>query len=89
MCPPLGVSQESPVYRPGPLPETPTGNLYILTCQDGFSRFVSLCPIPDKKTASVAETLMHRHIATFGCLLKIHSDNGLEFTGWVFTELAA
>ena len=32
---------------------------------------------------------MHRHIATFGCPLKIHSDNGMEFTGQVFKELAA
>jgi transposase InsO family protein/dUTPase len=73
----------------GPLPETPNGNRYILSCQDGFSRFVCLYPIPDKRTLTVAEALMHRHIATFGCPLKIHSDNGMEFTGRLFTALAA
>ncbi len=32
---------------------------------------------------------MNKHIAIFGCPLRIYSDNGLEFTGKVFTELAA
>ena len=32
----------------GPLPEMPTGNRYILTCQDGFSQFVSLYRSPTK-----------------------------------------
>ena len=73
----------------GPLPETPASNRYILTCQDVFSRFVCLYPIPNKRTTTVAETLMHKHIAIFGCPLKIHSDNGLKFTGQVFTTLAA
>ncbi len=73
----------------GPLPETPAGKQYILTCQDGFSCFVCLYPLPNKRIATVAETLMHCHIATFGCPLKVHSDNGMEFTGRVFTALAA
>ena len=48
-----------------------------------------LYPIPNKRTTTVAETLMHKHIVIFGCPLKIHSDNGLKFTGQVFTTLAA
>ncbi len=72
-----------------PLPETPAKNRYILTCQDGFSRFVCLYPISDKQTTTVVKTMMHKYIATFGCPLKIHSDKGMEFTGRVFTALAA
>ncbi len=62
----------------GLLPETPAGN----------SCFVCLYLILDKRNTTVAETLMHKYIATFGCPLKIHSDNGMEFTSRIFTALA-
>ncbi len=84
----MGTPSRSCSCLVGPLLETPAGNRYILTCQDGFSRFVCLYPLPDKRTATIVETLMHCHIATFGCPLKVHSDNGMEFTGRVFTVLA-
>ena len=38
----------------GPLPETPDGMKYILTYQDGFSRFVCTSLIPCKEAAIVA-----------------------------------
>ena len=60
----------------GPLPQTAEGSRYILTCEDGFSRFVLAYPIENKEAVTVAKVLLEKYLVTFGFPTRIHSDNG-------------
>ena len=71
----------------GPLPATREGYRYILSVQDGFSRFIMLFPLKTKETAEVTQTLMDRVISVFGCPLMLHSDQGREFTSNMMKDL--
>ena len=51
---------------------------YILSCQDLFSRFLFLEPLPDKSARSVAEAIF-RIIKVAGLPQRIRTDMGLEF----------
>ena len=71
----------------GPLPLTSSGNRYILTIEDSFSRFVQAIPIRSKESKEVADAMIERHICTFGCPLEILSDQGGEFVNRTWEEL--
>ncbi|MCP4993462.1 MAG: DDE-type integrase/transposase/recombinase [Gammaproteobacteria bacterium] len=61
------------------MPASDSGHRYVLSMQDGFSRFISLAPLRTKTTGEVIQALMEKYISRFGCPLIIHSDNGKEF----------
>ena len=71
----------------GPLPRTDTGNAYIVTMQDGYSRWVSAIPIPNKEAATVANAALEGWITKYGCPSQIHSDQGTEFKNTLWSEL--
>lgn len=71
----------------GPLPQSGQGNRYILSVEDGFSRFIQLFPLPSKHAAGVAKVLVNEVIKTFGCPMRIHSDNGQEFCAKIMEEV--
>ena len=71
----------------GPLPETPDGMRYILTMQDGFSRYSAACTLPNKEAVTVANALLDAWITKFGCPVRIHSDQGKEFQNSIWTQL--
>ena len=64
----------------GPLPETDSGNKYILTIQDNFSKYSDAIPLPSVNSIAVAYALAEEFISRFGCLRVIHSDQGSNFT---------
>lgn len=66
---------------------TPRGNRYLVTCQDGFSRYASAYPIPDKSAQTVAKVLVQEHIPIHGVPQQLHSDNGGEFVNQVWAEI--
>ena len=68
----------------GPLCETAEGYKYIMSVEDGFSKFVNLFPLRSKETAEVTRILVERFIGQYGCPAGIYSDNGLEFSSKVF-----
>ena len=59
------------------------GYRYILSMEDGFSRFISLAPEKTKTAEEVIQALLDRYISRFGCPLVIHSDKGREFTNQI------
>ena len=67
--------------------ETVRKNCYLLTVQDGFTRFASAYPICNKETGTVARVLIHEHFSVFGLPNQIHSDNGKEFVNRLWIEL--
>ena len=71
----------------GPMPETPDGMRYIVTMQDGFSRYCTACTIPNKEAITVANALLDNWITKFGCPVRIHSDQGKEFQNSTWHQL--
>ena len=63
----------------GPFEENENGDKYILTMQDGFSKFVCAHAIKNKEAKRMAKQLMVSWITKFGCPIIIHSDMGKEF----------
>jgi len=54
-------------------------NHYMLTVQDGFTRFASAYPICNKEAGTVARVSIREHFSIFGLPNQIHSDNRAEF----------
>ena len=71
----------------GPLGNREVGPRYVLTCEDGFTRFTTGIPIPNKESATVARALLDNVIHVHGCPERIHSDQGSEFTSNLWNEL--
>ena len=67
--------------------ETVRNNCYLLTVQDGFTRFASAYPICNREVGTVARVLIREHFSVFGLPNQIHSDNGTEFVNKLGIEL--
>ena len=71
----------------GPLPESAKGDKYVLTMQDGFSKFAVAYPIPCKEAAVVANQLIEGWLTKYGCPTRIHTDQGKEFENKLWANL--
>ena len=71
----------------GPLPTTREGYQYILSMQDGWSRYIRLVPLKTKTSSEIAKNLMDKFISLFGCPMRIHSDQGPEFCSALIKDL--
>ena len=71
----------------GPLPLTSKGNKCVLVIGDYFTRWMEAYPLPDQTAGTVAHALVHRFIATFGCPLELHTDQGRNFESVLFQEV--
>ena len=67
----------------GPLPRTSSGNSYIVTCSDYFTKWPEAEAIPDKSAATVAKFL-YKLITRHGSTVIIQSDQGREFVNQVY-----
>jgi len=71
----------------GPHPTSKSGNNYILTVIDLFSKYAEAIPIPNKETITVARALFDVVISRYGVPLSILSDRGMEFESNLLKEL--
>ena len=60
---------------------------YILTMQDGFTRFLAAVPVEDMTADVAARALLESWCFVYGCPLNIKSDNGTNFTSGVFASV--
>ena len=63
----------------GTLPTTRTGNNYILSIQDQFTKYLILITLKDTEAESIIEGLFVHYIYTFGVPKHIHTDQGANF----------
>ena len=70
----------------GPLPESPTGNLYILVVADYFTRYVEAYPLPNQEATTVASRLVDEFFLRFSPPEQLHSDQGRNFESAVIAE---
>ena len=73
----------------GPLPETSSGNKYILVVSDYFTKWVEAYPMPNQETVTIANVLVNEFISRFGVPLLLHSDQGSQFESSLFQELCS
>ena len=71
----------------GPLPESESGNKYLLIVADYFSKWTEAFPVKDQEATTVAEILVREVISRFGVPLSLHSDQGRNFESTVFSEM--
>ena len=71
----------------GPLPETSTGNSYILVVADYFTRWVEAFPIPNQEATTVAEKLVDKVFYRFSPPEQLHSDQGCQFESLLVAEV--
>ncbi len=73
----------------GPLPESESGNKYLLIAADYFSKWPEAYPIPNQEARTVADVLVKEFICRFGVPLYLHSDQGRNFEAAVFAEMCS
>ena len=63
----------------GPLPETKSGNKYVVVFSDYASRWPEACPLKNKKTCTIAKVFVNEIISRHGSPKTLLSDQGQEF----------
>ena len=71
----------------GPHPTSKSGNMYILTIMDVFTKWAEAIPIRNKEAVTVARALVDVFLSRFGMPLQILTDNGKEFENGIMREL--
>ena len=71
----------------GPLPESKTGNSYILVAGDYFTRWMEAYPIPNQEAITVANKLVDEMFCRFSPPEQLHSDQGRQFESQVVREI--
>jgi Tat protein secretion system quality control protein TatD with DNase activity len=71
----------------GPISEAKSGNKYILTILDHFTKWVEAIPLKEHTAPTIATALVTRWICRFGIPDRIVTDRGSEFQSKLMTEL--
>ena len=82
------ISVDSPFHRigidlVGPLPRTASGNAYIITATDYFTKWPEASAIPDKTASTEVASFLFKLITRHGSPVIIQSDQGREFVNQV------
>ena len=72
----------------GPLPETKSGNLYILIIQDNFSKYSLAIPLPNHQAGTIADAFVNKFICIFGSAKGVLTDQGRDFLSNLLKRLA-
>ena len=71
----------------GPLPESSSGNSYILVVSDYFTRWAEAYAIPNQEATTVAQKLTDEFFFRFSPPEQLHSDQGRNFESAVIAEI--
>ena len=71
----------------GPLPESATGNRYILVVGDYFSRWMEAYAIPNQEAVTVSKKLTEEFFLRFSPPEQLHSDQGRQFESELVAEV--
>ena len=71
----------------GPFNPSESGNIYALMMIDQFTKWVEIAAIPEQTALATAKKFLVHFIATFGCPLEIHTDQGRNFESNLFRSL--
>ena len=68
----------------GPFNQSDDKNSYVLMMIDQFTKWVEMAAIPEQSALLPAKKVLVCFIATFGCPLEIHTDQGRNFESKLF-----
>ncbi|RCN39532.1 integrase core domain protein [Ancylostoma caninum] len=68
----------------GPLPQTLTGNRFIIVFVDAFSKFIIAEPIPDQKATTTEDIFGNRIVSRFGPPETLVTDQGTNYMSDIF-----
>ena len=71
----------------GPLPESNTGNRYILVVADHLTPYTEAFLLPNQEAITVARKLVDKIFLRFSTPEQLHSDQGKQFEGQLITEV--
>lgn len=73
----------------GPLPESLSGNSYVLVVADYmyFTRWVEAFPIPNQEATTVARKLVDEVFCHYSPPEQLHSDQGCQFESFLLAEV--
>ena len=71
----------------GPLPESDSGNMYIMVMVYQYSKWVEIQPLKDISAETTAHTVVDQFFTKFDYPLQIHTDQGKNFDGNLFQEI--
>lgn len=71
----------------GPLPQTISGNRYLLVVTDCFTKWVEAIPLKNIRAKKVAEAFVSHVVSRHGVPLELHTDQGKNFESKIFQEL--
>ena len=73
----------------GPLPKSKKGNMYILTVQCSFTKWIEAYPLRNQKAKTCAESIVRNWVMRYGAPDSIHADQGRNFESALFREMCA
>jgi len=71
----------------GPLPESETGNSYIMVVGDYFTKWMEAYAIPNMEAITIATNLTDKFFLRFGIPEQLHSDQGKQFESQLLKEV--
>ena len=71
----------------GPLPQSDSGNSYILVVADYFTRWTEAYAIPNQEATTIAKKLTDEFFLRFSIPEQLHSDQGRNFESTTVKEL--
>ena len=71
----------------GPLPKSKKVNIYILTVQCSFTKWVEAYPLRNQRAVTCANVFVKNWVCRYGVPESIHSDQGQNFESNVFKEM--
>ena len=71
----------------GPLPESASGNSYIIVVADYFTRYTEAYPIPNQEATTVARKLVDEFFLRFSLPDQLHPDQGRNFKSAIIGEV--
>ena len=83
----LDVFERISVDLIGPLPESESGNRYIVVAIDNVTRWVEAAAMPDKSAKTVGDFLISHVFSRHGFPKSIQSDQGTEFVNETINEI--
>ena len=71
----------------GPLPQSTSGNSYLLVVEDYCTKWLEVWAIPNQEAKTVAKKLFDEMFFRFSLPEKLHSDQGRKFKSRIVEEL--
>jgi len=71
----------------GPFSTSRSGNKYILSIVDQFTKWIEVYALPEQTAAVTARTFFDGWISRFGVPQLVHTDQGRNFTSQLFSDL--